>query len=351
MEIKMRLIRAQLKKRLGKTNRVIIIKVMNELLSLIIHIFDLILLPITILFAFFFRLMRKRKFESLPFSKSVMFKIGVYPIIDHYYEPMFNPKYLYKSLRLKRNLPGINLNIDGQLKLLNEFKFCEELTSFPIDKSNDEIEFCYKDGPFPPADAEYLYNIIRLFKPGKIIEIGSGHSTLMANNAIKKNIVSDPNYNCKHICIEPYESDWLGKINVEIIKERVEKIDISFFEKLKANDILFIDSSHIIRPQGDVLFEYLEILPILKSGVLVHIHDIFTPEDYPDEWVHNAILWNEQYLLEAFLSCNNDYRIIGATNYLLHYEYEKFIRACPITKLLTEKGEQVGAGSIWLMKN
>ncbi|MBK9737009.1 MAG: class I SAM-dependent methyltransferase [Saprospiraceae bacterium] len=225
--------------------------------------------------------MRERKFESLPFSKSVMFNIGVYPIIDHYYEPMFNPKYLYRSLRLKRNLPGINLNVESQLKLLSKFKFSEELIGFPIEKLNDEIEFCYKDGPFPPADAEYLYNMIRVFKPGKIIEIGSGHSTLMAKNAIKKNIIEDSDYTCKHICIEPYESDWLRKINVEIVKERVEKIDISFFEKLEANDILFIDSSHIIRPQGDVLFEYLEILPILKSGVLVHIHDIFTPEDYP----------------------------------------------------------------------
>ena len=173
----------------------------------------------------------------------------------------------------------------------------------------------------------------------------------MAKNAINKNIIEDSDYTCKHICIEPYESDWLRKINVEIVKERVEKIDISFFEKLEANDILFIDSSHIIRPQGDVLFEYLEILPILKSGVLVHIHDIFTPEDYPDEWVNNAIFWNEQYLLEAFLCCNNDFSIIGTTNYLLHYEYEKFISVCPVTKYLKENGEIVGAGSIWLKKN
>ena len=347
----MKIIKLQIKKRLRKNNRDIIIKVMNELLSFIIHIVDFIFLPITILFAFFFRLMRKRKFQNLPFSKSILFKIGVYPILDHYYEPMFNPKHLYKSLRLKRNLPGINLNVESQLNLLSKFRFSEELTGFPIEKLNDEIEFCFKGGPFPPADAEYLYNIIRLFKPSKIIEIGSGHSTLMANNAIKKNIAADPNYTCQHICIEPYESDWLRKINVEIIKERVEKTDISFFKKLEANDILFIDSSHIIRPQGDVLFEYLEILPILKSGVLVHIHDIFTPEDYPDEWVNNAILWNEQYLLEAFLCCNNDFSIIGTTNYLLHYEYEKFINVCPVTKYLKENGEVVGAGSIWLQKN
>ena len=150
MEINMQLIKAQLKKRLGKNRKNLIIKIAGILLSFIIHIVDLIFLPITVLFAFFFRLMRKRKFQSLPFSKSILFKIGVYPIIDHYYEPMFNPKYLYKSLRLKRNLPGINLNVETQLKLLSKFLFCEELTGYPIEKLNDEIEFCYKDGPSPP---------------------------------------------------------------------------------------------------------------------------------------------------------------------------------------------------------
>ena len=80
-----------------------------------------------------------------------------------------------------------------------------------------------------------------------------------------------------------------------------------FFAKDKKNDILFIDSSHIIRPQGDVLFEYLEILPILNPGVVVHIHDIFSPKDYLDNWIINDhLFWNEQYLLEAFLSFNNN---------------------------------------------
>jgi len=75
---------------------------------------------------------------------------------------------------------------------------------------------------------------------------------------------------------------------------------------------LFIDSSHIIRPQGDVLFEYLEILPILNAGVFVHIHDIFTPKDYLSEWILDGkVFWNEQYLLEAFLSFNTCFKIMG----------------------------------------
>ena len=98
---------------------------------------------------------------------------------------------------------------------------------------------------------------------------------------------------------------WLNDVSgIEVLRQRVEQMDKQLFLELEENDILFIDSSHMIRPQGDVLCEYLEILPTLRPGVLVHIHDIFTPRDYPDEWLIDEVkLWNEQYLLEAFLSC------------------------------------------------
>ena len=348
----MNIIKMQIRTLLRRNQRIFIIKIIGIWVSYIIHIIDLVFLPTTILFAFYFRLMRKRKFHSLPFSKSVLFKIGVYPIIDHYYEPMFNPKYLRKSLRENRILPGIDLNIQEQLKTLNKFNYNDELSRIPIIKDDNSLEFCHDIiGIFPPADAEYLYNIIRYFKPRNIIEIGSGQSTLMATNAVKKNELENENYSCEHVCIEPYEIEWLEKLNVKVIRELVENTDTTVFSTLDKNDILFIDSSHIIRPQGDVLFEYLEILPILKSGVLVHIHDIFTPEDYPDDWVNNASFWNEQYLLEAFLSFNNEFRVIGATNFLMHNYYGQISSKCPITKMLTEKGEVVGAGSFWMVKN
>ncbi|HAX18069.1 MAG TPA: hypothetical protein DCY00_05695, partial [Actinobacteria bacterium] len=102
------------------------------------------------------------------------------------------------------------------------------------------------------------------------------------------------------------------------------------FKKLDCNDILFIDSSHMIRPQGDVLYEYLELLPDLNNGVIVHIHDIFSPKDYPEEWVIGDVrFWNEQYLLEAFLTSNSRWKIIGALNFLHHNYYELLIEKCP----------------------
>ena len=104
----------------------------------------------------------------------------------------------------------------------------------------------------------------------------------------------------------------------------------------------------MVRPQGDILYDFLEILPQLNSGVLVHIHDIFTPKDYLNNWIINkSFFWNEQYFLEAFLTFNNKFRIIGATNYLFHNYYEKFSEKCPILKIQKKNREP---GSFWLIK-
>ena len=344
----MKKIKNYLKRLLGTKT----VKFVGDFKNIFIVLLDIMLIPFTIFFAYYFRVMRKRNFKGKPISKKILFSVGVLPVIDHYYEPLFNhKKHLNKSLKDNRNLPGIDFNINSQIKVIKRFNFSDELLKIPLEKKNEKVGFCFMEGPFPPADAEYLYNIIRSYKPKRIIEIGSGHSTLMAANAINQNKFQDKNYNCQHICIEPYENKWLDELGVQIIREKVENCDISLFKKLEENDILFIDSSHIIRPQGDVLFEYLEILPSLQSGVLVHIHDIFTPQDYPEEWVfYGHRLWNEQYLLEAFLTCNNDFTIIGSTNFLLYNHYDDFAKTHPISKLLTENGKQVGAGSFWLKR-
>ena len=120
------------------------------------------------------------------------------------------------------------------------------------------------------------------------------------------------------------------------------------FSSHEANDILFIDSSHMIRPQGDVLFEFLEILPVLKPGVLVHIHDIFSPRDYPKEWVVDKhCMWNEQYLLEAFLSFNSQFRILGAVNFLKHNHGKALESKCPNSAKLPDDEP----GSFWIIRN
>lgn len=316
--------------------------------NILIRILDVIFVPLTFISAYWFRSCRKYLALS-PISKKIFYKVGVFPILDHYYEPMFNPKHLRKSLREDRFLPAIDFNINEQLKLIEKFCYNDELISFPKTRTDNVIEFSYDYGAYPSGDSEYLYNIIRHFKPKKIIEVGCGSSTLMALNAVKKNSREDLHYECDYTCIEPFEQPWLEKTGLKVIRSKVEDVSLDKFKSLNSNDILFIDSSHIIRPQGDVLHEILEILPILNSGVLIHFHDICTPKDYFDEWVCNNF-WNEQYLLEAFLSFNKEFEVIMSTNYLLHHHYEIFISKCPIFKIDKEKNPIRETGSFWIRK-
>ncbi len=311
---------------------------MKNLITTLLPLADIILAPFVYPAGYLLKIIRKVGVWRMPFCKRVLMQVGVFPIRNHYYEPLFDGRMLCRPLDQNRNLPGIDWNIDEQLNLLKSFGFNEELKHMSIEKV-DELTFHINNDFFESGDAEYLYNLIRLKKPAKIVEIGSGNSTLMAIKAIKKNIEDNTRYSCKHLCIEPYERSWLEKTGVTVIRQRVEDVNKAVFAQLGKDDILFVDSSHIIRPQGDILFEYLELLPTLQVGVIVHIHDIFSPKDYLKEWVIDEVkLWNEQYLLEAFLTNNRDWKIIGALNYLHHNHFEQLSKKCPFLTQDREPG-------------
>ena len=140
---------------------------------------------------------------------------------------------------------------------------------------------------------------------------------------------------------------WLSQLEVKLIRKKVEDVEIGFFRQLHDGDILFIDSSHVIRPQGDVLYEVLQILPQLSSGVLVHFHDIFSPLNYPEGWLKDEYrLWNEQYLVEAFLSFNKEFEIVIAMSYLTHKYKSQLFNAFPVLKQTPDRI----SGSLWLRK-
>ena len=208
--------------------------------------------------------------------------------------------------------------------------------------------YFYRNKFFESGDAEFLFNMIRYFKPAKILEVGGGYSTLMVRYAIRMNTAEDPAYACNHTCIEPYEQPWLETTGATIIRKKVEAIEPEFFQTLGNNDFLLIDSSHVVRPQGDVLFEQQVLLGVIKSGVVVQVHDIFTPRDYPERWILNeSKLWGEQYLLEAFLSFNSCFRVMGSLNYLWHNHREKLLRVCPV---LAQEPQREPA-SFWFVRN
>ena len=277
--------------------------------------------------------------RRLKFSRELLKKVGVYPIRDHYYYPLFKDSRLKKSLREPRNLPGIDFRLEKQLHLLGKLTFAKELEDMKLNEKKYEIkEFYINNGSFESGDAEFLYQIIRFFKPKNVIEIGSGNSTKIANKALIKN-KSENKEDFSHICIEPYEMPWLETLDIRVIRNTLENCEIEIPNKLEENDLLFIDSSHIIRPQGDVLKEYLDIIPRLKSGVIIHVHDIFTPRDYLDQWIREDVLfWNEQYLLECLLSNNQRYEILGALNFIKHSNYSELKKVCPYLNKNREPG-------------
>ncbi len=264
----------------------------------------------------------------------------------HYYEPTYRESDLPAVTTGERNLPGIDFRPAAQLELLSRCNFQAELTAIPVEAGGPG-QFGYRNQMYGFGDAEMLYNMIRLHKPKRIYEIGSGYSTLMARLAIGANRVTDPAYECEHLCIEPYEVPWLERIGVTVLRERVEQIELALFDRLEAHDILFIDSSHVLRPRGDVLREYQEIVPRLAAGVLIHVHDIFTPCDYPEPWLRGERrLWNEQYLLEAFLAYNQEFEIVSALNWLKHNHFGAMAAACPMLALNPE----AEPGAFWFRR-
>jgi len=290
---------------------------------------DLCLAPFVFPAAVVMKLLRRAGVERFPICRKILSSVGVFPIVDHYYEPLIDFRLLIQPLDQHRLLPGIDMNVSGQLELLRQFRFGEELAPFTSPRK-DDLTYSFGNGFFDSGDAEFLYNLVRLKKPRRVVEIGSGNSTLLVIEAVRRNEQEQPGYRCEHICVEPYETPWLERSGVTVRRERVEQVEKSLFARLEADDLLFIDSSHVIRPQGDVLCEFLEILPALKKGVIVHIHDIFTPRDYPKDWVVNRVrLWDEQYLMEALLSGNPNWKIIGALNFLCHEHFDDLKAACP----------------------
>lgn len=303
----------------------------------LIKIYDIFLTLTIFLVRWIFAKYRKRGAENLPITSKFLKKIGLYPITNHYYEPKFEYSDDEKERYLKRNLRTIKLNDQNQIKLLKNFNFKKELLDLNLDQKSKNFNFYLENGSFEKGDAEIYYQMIRYFKPQKIVEVGCGHSTLIAMEAIKKN--KSENIQTIMKCIEPYENQWLEKLDLEIIREPLEKNKLNWSEELNANDIFFLDSSHIIRPDGDVLKFYLEILPKLKSGVIIHIHDIFTPQNYLSNWTFDKVrLWNEQYLLEGILVNSNRYKILLSLSHLKNKHFQILKKNCPYLERKTEPG-------------
>jgi hypothetical protein len=231
----------------------------------------------------------------------------------HFYEPIPDTQSLPETLWSQPSeLVGIEMNDSRQLDLLrNHFS-----------RFHDEYDTVLAEPPlgrpFRGTDALIAYCMVRHFQPRRIIEVGSGFSSIVLGKATAKN------KNTALICIDPFPGELVRNSTIPalqtLIESKVQDVGVEFFSQLDSGDILFIDSSHTVKTGGDVNYLFLEVLPRLKPGVIVHVHDTFFPFEYRRDWMLEEFrFWTEQYLLQAFLMFNSNFEVLIANSYLNHY--------------------------------
>lgn len=265
-----------------------------------------------------------------PLTGRVWDSLGVLPLKHGYYQPIYRPNRMPSYIWGEEDpLEGIDLRVDRQLELLQTIAaFSHEIGDLP-DKRPPIPSYYFDNAAYGPGSAEILYDMVRFLKPRLVLEIGSGMSSLISRRALQAN--TRDGCDGQLICVERYAAPWLEHLgDVSVIRRRVEELDVKTFEILKENDIVFVDSSHVIRPGGDVRFIYSRLIPRLAPGVVVHVNDIYLPWEYPREGAaRNRHFWNEQYLLEAFLSHNPEFEVMLACHYLDCRHRSEMERACP----------------------
>jgi hypothetical protein len=249
-------------------------------------------------------------------------------------------------------LHGIEYDLAAMKSVLAELlaHYLDEFLTYPTYAEVRQMGF----GPgYPAVDALTLYMMIRHLKPRRYIEVGSGVSTFFCSLAAQRN--ASEGHPLQITCIEPYPFEKLSTIpGIRVLPKKVEDVDIPLFQQLQENDVLFIDSSHILRVDGDVPFLYLEVLPILSVGVMTHIHDVPYPYNFPyppELWIFGQdwpMFWNEPMVLQAFLAFNKNFKISLSTPLIRYFDEAFLKRSIPIYESVAQNPNTFS--SIWLRR-
>ncbi len=266
----------------------------------------------------------------------------------HYYSPIPNIEELEQEGVFEYRedkVEGINLNDGIQRYFFDSIK--EYYKEIPFDyEKKDGLRYCYNNNFYPFLDAIFLYGMMRKVKPKRIIEVGSGWSSclmldtneLFFNNQINLTFI-EPNTERLESLVKTQ-----GLKNITLIREEIQKVDISIIKELQKDDILFIDSTHVSKIGSDVNHLFFHVLPALNKGVYIHLHDIFFPFEYPEKWIYEGRAWTENYLLRCFLQYNDTFEIVAMNTYLLEKYREEFYKDFP------KYYESKISGSIWIKK-
>jgi len=253
----------------------------------------------------------------------------------HYYSPVPSPEeveaYFQKredlhwfdsfeqgaSLLPLHPLPDIALDEEAHWALLHDLADYYRELPFPEHPGEASTRYFYQNGWFPATDAIVLYGFLRKYRPRRIIEVGSGYSSAVILDTVERFLGQRPEITF----IEPYPERLLALLRAEdgwvrLIRRKVQEVSPEVFWGLAAGDLLFVDSSHVVKCGSDVQFLLFEVLPMLPPGVFVHFHDIFYPFEYPLEWFMNGRHWNETYFLRAFLAYNSVWKVHFFVSYV-----------------------------------
>ncbi len=268
----------------------------------------------------------------------------------HYYSPLVEPKdYIEQQKHINSSSNYLPIEIDfnekEQFETLQSFN--EFYAAFPYHKNGKGLRFVLDNVFFTYADALGLYSMIRKLKPKKIIEIGSGFSSALildTNELFFKNSIDltfiDPNP-------ERLKANLRQGENINIVEKKIQEVNIKLFQSLEAGDFLLIDTSHVSKTGSDVNHIYFNILPYIKNGVNIHIHDIFFPFEYPSQWIlKENRSWNELFLLRAFLAYNNQFKITYFNSFIEQKYAKYFEDNFPVAL----KRNSTVCGGIWIEK-
>ena len=241
--------------------------------------------------------------------------------------------------------PGIDWRGADQVKLLQELGAQSPIV-LPDGPTGDPREYHAANEMFARLDGWVLQGMLRHFRPHRMIEVGCGWSSLLTARINREYLDGKLHFTC----IEPYPPDFLtrGVDGIsQLIASPVEELGIEPFLELGEGDVLFIDSSHTVKTGGDVQFLYGEVVPRLAPGVVIHIHDMGLPRDYPPEWVLSGRAWNEQYLVASFLAFNSAFRVLLGVSWLSVHEPELLAATLPGYPV----GYGDGGASLWIQRN
>jgi len=266
----------------------------------------------------------------------------------HYYSPVFTRENLAEeeariSRPIPRHLPGIQLDEEAMVARLGQMGFVDKPFQ-PPQTQDPAWRYWIANQSYEAGDAWCLAGIARIFQPKRLIEVGCGFSSALIhdlnerewNQRVDLSFV-DPDPERMMRLLRPED-----KTRLKLTRSRLQDMDPGFFTTLQANDILFIDSTHVAKTGSDVLFLFFELLPRLAPGVVIHIHDISWPFEYPRQWLEEGRSWNENYLLRAFLMHNNAYEILLCNTWIGHFRPDAWHASLP--------GVPLDGGNMWIRK-